>query len=87
MFLLDFGFSAVSATQELSPSESIKPTLLMRGHLQRPKSNLSRTAKKKEVSSEGERGTEDIVGKDTENQSGKIPSLMVSVDHSFLFSC
>ncbi|KAL8203706.1 UNVERIFIED_CONTAM: hypothetical protein K2H54_059984 [Gekko kuhli] len=73
---LDTLASAASAAQEPSPSKSIKPTLLMRGHLQRPKRNVSGVAKKKEVSSEGERSTEDKAGKDTEDKSGKISSLM-----------
>ncbi|XP_015269450.1 PREDICTED: transcription factor TFIIIB component B'' homolog [Gekko japonicus] len=73
---LDTVASAASTPQELSPSKSIKPTFLMRGHLQRPKPNLSRAAKKKDVSSEGERSTEDKAGKGTEDKSGKISSLM-----------
>nr|XP_056703938.1 transcription factor TFIIIB component B'' homolog [Euleptes europaea] len=73
---LDTRASGVSASQERSPSKSIKPTLLMRGPLPRPKPNISRAAKKKAVSSEGEGSTEDKAGKDTEDKLGKISSLM-----------
>lgn len=79
LFLLYFKLSAGSAPQELSPSKSLKPALLMKGRLQRPKPNLPRAAKKKDVSSEGERSTEDKAGKDTEDKLGKISSLMVSI--------
>ncbi|XP_060091762.1 transcription factor TFIIIB component B'' homolog [Heteronotia binoei] len=73
---LDTLASAVSGSQEQSSSKSIMPTLLMKGHLQRPKPNLSRRARKKEVSSEGERSTENKAGKDTEDKSGKISSVI-----------
>ncbi|XP_077203559.1 transcription factor TFIIIB component B'' homolog isoform X2 [Paroedura picta] len=65
------------ASELADPQEgSTKSALLMKGHLLRPKPNLSRAAKKKEVSSEGERSTDEKAGKDTEEKSGKIFSLM-----------
>ncbi|XP_054842710.1 transcription factor TFIIIB component B'' homolog [Eublepharis macularius] len=50
--------SDVSALQDVSPSKSVKPSQLVRDPLQRPKLNLAKAARKKEVSSEGERSTE-----------------------------
>ncbi|XP_053150853.1 transcription factor TFIIIB component B'' homolog isoform X2 [Hemicordylus capensis] len=76
---LDIPESDIAAPQEISQTRHTKTSQLVWGHLQKPKPDLTKAAKKKESSSEGEVSMEDKIEGDAEGDlslrsstSGKI---------------
>ncbi|XP_044302364.1 transcription factor TFIIIB component B'' homolog isoform X3 [Varanus komodoensis] len=76
----------ISASQEISQSKSLKPSVLVRGHLQKPKPNLVCATKRKEASLEGEARTESKTESSSENdatQPGSESGTISTVVHDF----